>query len=78
MVLLQAMMALPFLIVFLFIFITIFIGLFIYKYNSYQRRFHPENPKPLSWLWVLLLPIIGTAIFLAYFLSLPESRFSIT
>ncbi len=76
--LLQAMMALPFVFIGLFIFVLFTCIIFVFLFNNFQPKIFPNNPKKIDWYWVLILPVLIMLVITVWFLCLPEDTFRYT
>ena len=76
MVLLQAMMALPFMILFMWIISTLICFIVIVGFNIINERFINTNPKYIPWYWIIILPIIIVLVITFLFLTRIDGRYT--
>jgi len=63
---LQAMMALPFVLLAIFISLFVLTFIIVMLFNLLQPKCFPDNPKYIAWYWVIILPILIMAVLIAY------------
>ena len=72
MILLQAMMALPFTLTTLFVLLLILTLVLVLHFNYFQPKLFPNNPKHIAWYWIIVLPILIMTVLIAYLISRNE------
>jgi hypothetical protein len=66
MMILQAMMALPFVLLAIFISLFVLTFILVMLFNLLQPKYFPDNPKYIAWYWVIILPILIMTVLIAY------------
>jgi hypothetical protein len=69
MILLQAMMALPFVLVVLLIFFFILTFVLVLLFNYIQPKIYPHNPKYIAWYWIIILPLLIIVVLITYLMT---------
>jgi hypothetical protein len=69
MILLQAMMALPFALLALLIVLFVLSFLLVVLFNFLQPKLFPDNPKYIAWYWIVILPLLIMAVLITYLMT---------
>lgn len=77
MILLQAMMALPFVLLALLIILFVLSFVIVIIFNLVQPKIFPNNPKYIAWYWTIILPILIISVLIAYIIT-HDDTFKIT
>ena len=72
MILLQAMMALPFALVALLVLLFILTFALVILFNFIQPKLFPNNPKYIAWYWIIILPILAMTVLIVYLMTHDE------
>ncbi len=72
MIKLQAMMALPFILVALLVLLFVMTLFLVLLFNYIQPKFFPNNPKHIDWYWIIILPILIMTVLIVYLMTNDE------
>lgn len=72
MILLQAMMALPFVLVALLVLLYVLTFFLVLLFNYIQPMLFPKNPKYIAWYWIIILPILIMTVLIVYLMTHDE------
>jgi hypothetical protein len=72
MILLQAMMALPFVLVALLVLLFVITFVLVLLFNYIQPKLFPNNPKYIAWYWIIILPILIMTVLIVYLMTNDE------
>jgi len=72
MILLQAMMALPFVLVALIVLLFVLTFVFVLLFNYIQPKISPNKPKYIDWYWIIILPILIMTVLIVYLMTHDE------
>lgn len=72
MILLQAMMALPFALIVLLVLLFVLTFVLVILFNFIQPMLFPNNPKEIAWYWIIILPILIMTVLIVYLMTHDE------
>ena len=69
MILLQAMMALPFVLIALFVLLFILTFVLVSLFNYFHSKLFPNNPKYIAPYWIIILPVLIMTVLIVYLMT---------
>lgn len=69
MILLQAMMALPFALITLLVILLVLTFIIIIIFNIIQPSLFPEKPKYIAWYWIIIIPLLIMTVLIVYLMT---------
>ena len=69
MILLQAMMALPFVLIALFVLLFILTFVLVSLFNYFHSKLFPNKPKYIAAYWIIILPVLLMTVLIVYLMT---------